>query len=265
MRKGKFYAKISLIFSFLMFTSLAYAESGDSFKYSLGIKTWYNKWTATATDDATKNFEPQERDSQWIFMVGPTLKVSYGKFYGGFSFSQNLTDYEFSGSINTTPVRNFTYTWTRQDLDIVLGYWFHPNISLFTGYKWFNGYSFFKQMDGGVANIERYNAYRREGSGLVFGVSANFPIETLYIVPYFSGTYMPLNGESRENANLATGRTQELIRHYNLPTWAVEGGFSTLNYHGFSASIGYKYQVMEWDKDAKDVSQGVTFSLNYGF
>ena len=235
----------------IMFVGIANAaENGDGVKVTLGLKNWITTWTATP------NGWPGKPDltSPVVLITGPTVKLSYGKVYGGFSYTENVSKYNFEGNDGS---KNIQFQYTRSDIDFLLGYFVHPNISLFLGYKYFTGSSNLKD--------STYNMGVHKGSGLVIGASFNLLIEKLYIVPYLNIAYMPLEGESQTNANPDTGRTTDLVTTYRLPGYVIEGGISTLPFHNFAASIGYKYQVMDWDNEARDTIRGATVSLNYLF
>jgi hypothetical protein len=212
----------------LAFSSEIYAEE---LSFSIGVKSWYNDWEITG--------EGSEKSDSRIF-IGPNVKLSYGKFFGGISFMMNPSDYEFPSNTETT----------RKDIDVVLGYMIHPRIGLVGGYKYLTGIRRNETImndDGTIGFHDSYTA-----NGVAFGAAFNYPISSIRLTPYINGILMPLKGEyAHEN--------------YDIIGYSAEGGIVYGLFEKLSVSLGYKFQYLDWRHLAKDEMQGITFGLSYNF
>src|SRR5258706_12193764 len=78
------------------------AADADRVRYTLGLKLWYNNWETW----------PSERSDTKLAWI-PALGVSYGNYFGSFSYF-NKTRYSFPVSLGNAD---------RREMDLSVGYW----------------------------------------------------------------------------------------------------------------------------------------------
>jgi opacity protein-like surface antigen len=198
--------------------------------FNLGVRGWVNQWTV--------KYSGSKNTSDWIAMVGPTLKISYKNFFGGATFLQAVSDYHLP-----------TESWSRKELDAVVGYMLHPSIGILLGYKYMSG-----STNNGVSHT---------ANGLAFGATINYPIQDLHLTPYINGVYMPLSGELTFNNGDFTKVSS--TQRYDIIGYSFEAGLAYQISRRWSANLGYKYQNLDWKGVARDILSGFTIGLNYSF
>ena len=214
---------ISLVMLFC--SSLCHAEG---LKFTGGLRTWYNDWTVENEADQTAR-------SDYVFLVGPNVKLTYGNFFGGMSVMTTASDYNFPDS-----------KWSRNDLDAVFGYMVHPRIGLVAGWKYLWGSS------------------KTRGSHTVYGPAFGFtfnypiPIENVALSFYLNAAFMPLKGEYQAPNSSNTP-------DYNIIGYSAEGGFAYSPFPKFTINLGYKYQNLDWRYFVSDILSGVTLGVSYEF
>jgi hypothetical protein len=94
------------------------AADADRVRYTLGLKLWYNNWETW----------PSERSDTKLAWI-PALGVSYGNYFGSFSYF-NKTRYNFPVTIGNAD---------RREMDLSVGYWVLQGeggrLGLSAGYK----------------------------------------------------------------------------------------------------------------------------------
>ncbi len=199
-----------------------------------GLKTWVASSTLDAKNKTTG--VTLEEESEYTALVGPSLNVRYGSWFGGANYlAGEFTFKNFIGSGVDVGLK-------RNELDVFAGYYFLPKLAVLLGYK---------QLEADFYNANTgQKAETSKSSGLVLGLTGFYPIgrqSALY------GTYTFAALEDDENIE-STGN-------------ALEFGFaSNLLNTALSYSIGLKIQVYlfdETDYEATDTFGGLAFGINY--
>lgn len=218
----------------LLFVSMVYAE--EKLQINVGVKGWYNSWEVKLDTVSI------ESDSS-VLMLGPSITLKSGEWFGGISYLTTMADYEF----------NFVgdkLSGSRSDLDIMAGYMFHPRVGILAGYKY---------ISSDLAYTSPWGSEDAELtlSGPVIGITANYPIENTPISLFGSLSY--LFGESEftmagvSETDDVTGTTLDLGVAYAIS-------------EKVSANVGYKHQSFEGDEGGEEhIFSGLTFGLNYAF
>ena len=218
---------LKAIFVVLLILTLCPATYAEDMKMSLGLKTWYNNWKIDPDKGSSDT-------SDYIALAGPSLKLSYGKYFGGISVMTSLPDYEFS-----------TTDWSRTDVDAMVGYMVHPRFSILGGWKYLRG-----------STDDKTNKISHSAYGPAFGVSGNYPFAKLGVTAYSNAALMLLQG----NYSSAAEDTSHDIIGYSVELGVAYGLWERL-----SVNLGYKYQNLEWKHVTKDILSGVNFGLTYSF
>jgi len=210
----------------LLFFSMASAEEKPAF--NVGIKSWYNSWESGSVK------------SDPILMMGPSITLKLDKFFAGISYLTSLADYEFSDVL----LSGDKLTGKRNDLDLVVGYMFHPRVGIVGGYKHISG-DFTYTWAGFEGDAEM------TVSGPVLGVTANYPIENTPAVLFGNLTYLSgeaeFTGGGGSITEDASGTTLDLGVAYSVSERT-------------SVNLGYKHQDFEGD-----IFSGFTFGINFAF
>jgi hypothetical protein len=239
----------------------------DNFSVTTGFKIWR----------ATNSFKTVDGDDVETTsnMYGPSVNLTmFDKWYTGLSFYWgNGFDYIVEKTYeNTGQDYEVDVDGEKTDLDIWVGYRFHPRASVFLGYK----SSRFKQ-DGKTELNDITSEFSAEINyyGPVVGVNGNYPIKDSGFILFGTFGYAFLDGESKvelKASNTITGESEKAsgdeTDKYRGP--AIEFGVSYVfkNIPQLSLSGGYKYQSYE-NVDNSDVDPwtfaGLTFGANYRF
>ncbi len=151
---------ISCCFLFLPALSIAESETN----VSVGLKTWYTGWKSKEAGGV-----PSE---EAVFLVGPSIKFSKDKLFGGITYVTSTKDFEFK-----RPTR--TDTRSRNDIDAIIGYMIHQRVGLFTGLKYVFGET--KEVEPGQPDSSsKYRLY-----GMAYGATINYPVpDTPMVLEY---------------------------------------------------------------------------------
>lgn len=228
---------LAIVFS-LSFTAISFAEETY---VTVGLKTWTATWEEKFTGGSIK--------SDYGFTYGPNINVKHGNFFGGLSY--------LTGGGFTFPEETFSdilgdydvnYEADRTTMDLWFGYFFHPNIAGFAGYKSDELDFTFTSDTLGLTTDSKIKI-----NGPVFGVYGLYPIKETRFVLFGNLSYMMLDSEiDGESTGDATGPSVEF------------GGAYSIQNMPLSISGGYKYQNFKTD-DGEDTFSGITLGVNYTF
>lgn len=190
--------------------------------FGLGVKAWYNQYDVQVTlsgddeddfDDETSSELNDFADSGLV--AGPSLQLSYKKFFGGISYLMSLSDYENSDGDS----------FERKDLDLVTGYMVHDRLGVLIGYK--------------NVDLEYSDGTNGERSGLAVGAAFNYPVQIApknTLVLTLNGTLFPsLKIKEDPIDTNGIGFSVELGAAYPIANWVF--------------SLGVKMQYFEFEQD----------------
>ena len=242
-------------------TNLASAQ--ETPQVTVGLKIWYATWTETIPNFSGGTASEESTDPS--LLAGPTIGVRYGKFFGGLTYLFGTFDWAdepicvTSGCTSSDP--DFTWQWEsdRTDLDLVVGYNFHPRWGVLLGYKQSKYTTTITCVDEFFLCLPFYGTTQVEfdttASGPVIGVNYNFPIgESRWIIfGNLSFLLLTLDQEGFEEED-APGYSFELAAAYAFESAPV------------SLTAGYKIQSFEGeDSEIVDKFSGLTLGANYTF
>lgn len=208
---------------------------------SVGLKTWFATWT--------ESFGGEEIESDVSLLIGPTIGVRSGNFFGGLTYmfgtftfpDQDVCD-PFFGCISIGLEAD------RADLDLVAGYNLHPNFGAFLGYK---KADFTLTVTCPGCPSDEFDA---TFSGPVLGLNFNAPLGESRWILFGNMSYLLLEYEDDDFKEDAPGFSIELAGAYSLENAPV------------NLTVGYKFQsVTGEDSDVTDEFSGVTLGANYTF
>ena len=220
------------------YSSIVFAEDVN---VTVGFKTWIATWESKFTEGSI--------ESDYGLMFGPNINVRSGNFFGGLSYLLGSfsfpTETFYDSSVGYYDVE---YEADRTDMDLSAGYYFHPNVAVFLGYKVVNMDFTFTSADLDVTVDDSL-----ELSGPAFGVSGYYPIGQSRWALFGSLSYLVLDGEWDDGTSEeGTGPSIEF------------GGAYTVEDKPLSVSVGFKSQSFESD-DGEDIFSGLTVGVNYSF
>ncbi len=232
-----------IVILLLGFTTVAKAKEGPQF--SLGVKTWFAIWDETIAG----GFDEQ---SDVGLMLGPSFGARSGDFFVGVTWLEGSFDFEDQF---VAPGFTAELEWERRDLDIILGYNFHPRMGGFVGYKHIDVKQTTKVVDttGGMAPIKSELDFNAFGPGI--GVNFNLPLEgkRLFFTGSISYLALELDSESSPTEDFP-GVSFDISGAYILKKMPA------------SATVGYKFQRAETDNSTiKEEFSGLTFGFTYAF
>jgi hypothetical protein len=234
----------------------------ENFSVTAGLKIWRatNSFKTVGGDDieTTSN------------MYGPSVNLTmFDKFYTGLSFySGSGFDYTVEETNEDTGQDlKYNYKGKKEDLDIWMGYRFHPRASVFLGYK----STKFRQ----TIDVESYEISDAEStySGPVVGLAGNYPIMESGFILFGTVGYAFLDYEVKGEKLVINEYDNLEIQSYKnegkLRGPAIECGVSYIfrKIPQLSLSGGYKHQSYEDpdDSDNYEKFDGLTFGANYRF
>ena len=265
----------------------------QEFSASVGIKAWYNKWEGYLT------LEDVESEDESL-LVGPSVKLSYKRFFGGVTYLLSTSDYDYHNNRTYDDPASGASAWAendtsagREDLDVLVGLMVHPRVGVFAGYKRIVSSDAHIDYRSGVEGVDSGTGQPIELgltdlrdvelqlSGFAFGVTCNYPLPKLPIVLTANAAYMP-NMRNRtyhvvtETETEDGAVTEESFGHgsvnYYQDGYTVELGATYTLGENIGLSLGYKYQEIEKDDnvgefyDSADMEfSGVTFGIDYRF
>ena len=275
--KETFMKKILSIFIIALVLGISSAALAEKPSFTIGLKTWIANWEQKlelVVDEDTGETMKFSDKSDYGLMYGPLINLRYEKFFGSLSYlmggdfnfewdslddilyDQDLHDYGIDFDVDGKD--------DRTDFDIAIGYYIHPNISLFLGYKNVEiNEKVTLSMDVQPGSDAESDEVKSEKKPLIdakvtikgpaFGVSGNYPIGETNWILFGSLSYLSLEGKSEgESLGDLTGPSLEI------------GGAYIFNNVPISITAGYKYQSLTSD-DREDIFSGLTLGANYTF
>ena len=261
--------KIISIFIIALVLGISSAAMAEKPSVTVGLKTWIATWEQKLeyTDEFGDTATESDK-SDYGLMYGPVFNLRYEKFFaslsyligGNFNFEWDQFDFsdpDYGDSFDLDSEND------RTDFDIAVGYYLHPNISVFLGYKnidadqtitWSYDVEPFSDadFDDNVSDNDSYDISATI-KGPAFGVSGNYPIGETNWILFGSLSYLSLEGESEgESLGDFTGPSLEI------------GGAYVFDNMPMSITAGYKYQSLQAD-EREDIFSGLTLGANYTF
>jgi hypothetical protein len=225
-----------------------YAFALPDVVFTAGLKVWHNEWVYNG--DVGRDF----KDSS--FLVGPSFKLSAGRFFTGLTYMSSTADYDLSW-------RYYVMETPRTDIDLVAGYQLGPNISIFSGYKYityapnmYKDQEWLSQGENSVnawlAGVALFKTMSRKGvtlngslAGGVYDAHSSYNI----IAGLEPGEQDPILLRFGDKGEIYSGELG-----VTLP-------YSEKTYINFS----YKYQLLDSDVDTSMVFKGFLFSVDFVF
>jgi len=212
-----------LMVVFVLFASLPMQVFAQDTSLVIGLKSWFANETLEIKDK--NSGESVEEESEYTALVGPSLNIRYGSWFGGANYlTGELTFKDFI-------VTGVDVEIERTEWDVFGGYYFLPQLAVLLGYK---------QLEADAYNERVENIVTNNYSGVVLGLTGFYPVgrqSALY------GTYTFAALEDENNTEY-TGSTLEF------------GFASSLQNIALSYSIGLKIQVYQYDWQFEDPSGG---------
>lgn len=210
---------LCILMSFWCVTSYA-----NNVSVSIGLRSWINSW------------EIEGWGEEYVSLIGPSIKISSGNFFGGIISLNGRYRYE---RFVAEGVDTDEYEVVRNDTDIVIGYMLNRRFGIIGGYKYINNFVRSNVYDSYSGTVSRNFSWNI--SGPAFGLMFNLPFGEMPLVFVASTSYMPsLDVRSKildiEEIEEMNGFTAELGLAYSL-------------FNRFALSVGYKYQSLESDSD----------------
>ena len=252
---------VLLVLGFLLLTGIAFAAEKDELQVTVGVKTWYNSWKETWDSGYGSGSDRVVKvKSKSVFVVGPTISFRKGNYFGGVSYLQSASDYKHDVTYRTSATErdHLTDSISRYDIDGLIGYYFHPRIGGFAGYK----YAHYKSTETDVIldnsgnivstsnTIGTHNIY-----GPVVGLTANYPLGATGLTPFLSLAYYWVRHDNDADP----------VRSGNFSGPSAELGIG-YTFKKVTVTAAYKHQ--EYYKDTEGgyfKFGGPVFSVNYTF
>ena len=218
---------------------------------TIGLKTWYATW----------EYKPVGEEG-WDYgtglMYGPALNIRAGNLFVGLSYLMGGGfTYDYSETIGYY-YYTYEYEADRTDIDLSLGYYFHPNLALFLGYKTLTIAS--GQSETLTSSYYDDITYESEWevklAGPAFGLAGYARIGESRMILFGTLSYVSLESEvDGVSGESFTGPAIEAGLAYALETMPA------------SVTLGYKYQSYTEDVEegGQDVFAGLSLGLNFSF
>lgn len=246
---------------FLMANPLFGEEKKDELQVTVGVKTWYNTWKETWDSGyGSGKGRVVKVKSDPVLAIGPTISFTKGQYFGGISLLQTASDYKNDVTYSTSDTRRAhnTDSISRYDIDGLAGYYFHPRVGGFAGFKYarYKVTETYKELDnsGNVVSTENtdgtHNIY-----GPVLGLTANYPLGATGLTPFLSLGYVWVRHD--DNANP--------VQSGNFSGPSAELGIA-YTFKKVTLTAAYKHQAYYKDNEGGYLKfGGPIFSLNYTF
>ena len=208
---------------------------------TLGLKAWYAKYELEI-DDADDSVEFDRG-----LMYGPALNIRPGNFFFGVSYLMG-GDFTYTEDLNSTT--ELEIDLDRTDLDLSVGYYLHPNVAVFLGYK--KSEMDFEATETSVGSSST-EEQEWEYKGPAIGVTGNFPIGEGGAFLFGTLSYVKLDTDYKFESGDASGEEVE------GPSIEFGVGFSSETMP-VSLTVGYKYQKYEADENDEVLGFEETFS-----
>jgi hypothetical protein len=235
-----------------------------------------------------ENFMTGEFDSDdSSLLLGPSLKLASGRFFGGATYLVSTSDYDYSGRVlNADGSRTEeAASADRADLDVVVGFMLHPRFSLFGGYKRLvtPDASFQRRREIPSENrvLDGEELLEMEITGFAFGATCNYPLPKMPIVLSANAAYMPnmsfemdalFKADEITDGEVTDQLREQTFEDYHADGYVFELAATYTFREKIGLSLGYKYQEIEEGDNlgekggGKNMTfSGVTFGIDYRF
>jgi len=237
--KTPLYIAFTIIFG--LNTVVANAE--DDFKFSVGAKLLASKWKGDNNSSATEYNQDDDKGGQ----LGGNISLQKGRFYAGLSLQGGEYTFDGNGPDQVTSTGTVTVTnvkVSRSEFDLIAGYYFWENISLFVDIK-------------NITNEHNKNDYKQNFLGIGFGIAGSWPINKE--VSFYGSFGFVTEGDVEANdIKVGTGKTA---------AFEVGAVFRLSDSHRFNAGLKAQGQEYNFDNGTiqnHDVS-GFFVGYNYLF
>lgn len=223
----KSYRKIFVLLALLSSTSSVFA--GD-LSVTVGLKAWANEWQ-TWNDPRGTALGSGSFGTANAVAINPSVTIKYKNAFMSAGFMPS-TSYKIPGSSDGT-----TSNASRKEMDLSVGYYFHPQAALTLGYKQIT------QTWGGADYVWKIPA---------MGISTFAPVQDTSMFIYGNG---------------AVGISTITTSDSTASTWSMKGGMYTTSEIGagysFSSSFrvtgGYKFQASPTTMESRLTTKKITF------
>lgn len=247
-----------LVLGFLLIANPLFAEE-EKLQLTVGVKAWYNEWTTKFdTGYGTPNTKWFTSTSDPTLALGPTISFKKGKYFGGISFLQTVSDYENDYIYRDSAInrRHMNQSISRYDIDTSVGYYFHPRLGGFIGYKHaaYEVTNNEEDIDNSGTITARYSTTSMSYVyGPVIGLTANYPLGATGLTPFLNLSYYWLRGsyDDRTNWGNLMGPSAELGLAYTLKK--------------LTFTAAYKGQNLYATDGSEEKFRGPMLSVNYTF
>jgi hypothetical protein len=224
-------------------------EFPAQFSTSVGVKAWYNKWEGLDT------YVGKGGSDDSAFLIGPSVKTSYGRFFGGITYLVSMSDYEFEDVYE----QGDTMDADREDLDLLVGCMIHPRFGVMAGYKQV-------ESEGTWKGVDFKEDSELELSGFALGVTGNYPLTNYPLVLIASASYLPSMDYELTVTEPGVGKVHGADHDRDGFTFELGAAYTWRQNIGLS--LGYKYQEIQkesgYDEDDMEFS-GFIFGVDYRF
>jgi hypothetical protein len=226
----------SLILAMALFSLSLSTVQADELSISLGLKARF--------ENDSVEFPDGSEDS--TLLLGASLKLSYGDFFGGVSWLQTIDRYSVD-FFSFTANEEGNIDISMSDLDALVGYMVHPRVGILVGYKSYTGRStpgFTQRFDLSI-------------KGPAVGLAYNYPLKESPWLFIANVSYMP----SLEYSFLEGRRDLE----QDMDGYSVEIGMTYGSMEKIAYTVGVKHQELISDLGDDWRYLGLTISVDYRF
>lgn len=246
------------------------AQSGN-WTLTLGADLWLHQWQSGTVVSGSQTGSNIQTFTASTAAVVPTLSLSYSRdfFISGsyffapeYDFGKNTDIVSVDGPGGASSLLEAETKADRQEAEVTVGWWFHPNFAIAAGYKGvFQEYKTTTRSIAGVAlEPERFSS-ETNFHGVTLGVIGRAAIgETgLAIFANAAGGYLFVDcSPSCPNFEDATYAAAKLAVAYQLANLPL------------LFTLGYRVQVINTpvknaDSNAIDLTHGLVVGVNYSF
>ncbi|MBI3753587.1 MAG: hypothetical protein HY266_06025 [Deltaproteobacteria bacterium] len=268
-------ALCAMFFANVTSSSFAEEEKGSGVSFSVGYKAWLNTWLTSYTKNVSQSgANITTITSDGVVASIPTISLKIENFFISGSYFLS-TAYNFPAytetiqNVSGAPSTSTAYTLKteasakRNELDLNIGYYFHPAVAVTVGYKQVG--QEYTTKASGTGLVTTTSQSTTTYTGPTIGIMGIAPIGGGFMV-YGNGAYGIMKAKytgSSDQDNASYG-SSELGFMYRPADWIM-------------FNLGYKYQYINTDvttnnpsysgynKLAPDVTQGYILGANLIF
>lgn len=234
----------NIIFGMAIFSFCISSVFAGDLSLTAGIKGWANELTIGISNPFIDIDDMNGRH-----LLGVSLKLSYGNFFGGISWLQVTEDYSIRYRNNTiSPPATGHVKFNRRDVDILAGYMLHPRFGIIAGYKLISS-------DDAIGVLN--DKFDLSITGYAIGVTANYPFGESPLLLYTNLSFMP----SMEYSFYVSQPDYK----QDMDGFSLEIGLSYDILKRAAFSLGFKFQDFSSDRGEDWEWWGLTFSIDSRF